>query len=227
MTRDYDVLIRTFLSHTHWLSSDMMDSLYVVGGAVRDARVQHPVRDWDIVWDGPCLPEIQVRGLRRNTFGGIKIRDGAVTWDFWPLADTWAIRRRGISARPEAFTQTTVFNVDSGIVSPSTGQSWDDLVVQGLRDRRLDLSLAESLLMQNPTPHLNVAKAFWLRAVYGLQFSPAVDDYIAWVLHDGSAALRRVWHEALRHRYHRALSGDDLVYYTGNGPMASERIHFH
>ncbi|SMC02026.1 Poly A polymerase head domain-containing protein [Sulfobacillus thermosulfidooxidans DSM 9293] len=171
-------------------------SVYLVGGAIRDRIAGQSPRDWDVVINTPRVPvALRERGSP-NSLGGIKIRGVAGTLDIWPLADTWAMRIGALKPKPDCFPLSVVFNVDSGILHAETRQGWIDAVVQGFRDRHLTIVLEESLLLQNPTPYRNVAKALWLRARYGLRWSTNVGDYVAWVLGQDSGAVYRVIAEA-------------------------------
>lgn len=171
-------------------------SVYLVGGAIRDCIAGQSPRDWDVVVNTPRVPAaLRDRGSS-NSLGGTKIRGLEGTIDIWPLADTWAMRIGAISPKPECFPLSVVFNVDSGILCAESRQGWIDSVVQGFRDRQLTIMLEESLLLQNPTPYRNVAKALWLRSRYGLRWSTNVEDYVAWVLGQDSVAVYRVIAEA-------------------------------
>ncbi|AEJ39624.1 hypothetical protein TPY_1436 [Sulfobacillus acidophilus TPY] len=210
MKTNYHVLREWFWTHVPEVllnPPDGLDSMYLVGGAVRDSVMHSVPRDGDVVITRSSLPEAWRPFGHSNTFGGLKIPGPTMTWDVWPLADTWAMRVGTVPPQPERFPETCVFNVDAGIVHVLTGQAWDEPMIQGLRDRRLDIVLTEDLLQRNPTPYLNVAKAFWLQQRYGLRFSPRVDDYIAWVLSHAAEAPTRIWHEAVRHGYLEGIRG--------------------
>ena len=171
-------------------------SVYLVGGAIRDRIAGQSPRDWDLVVNIPRIPAaLRARG-RPNSLGGTKICGVAGTIDIWPLADTWAMQIEAIRPKPDCFPLSVVFNVDSGILHAETRQGWIDAVVQGFCDRQLTIMLEESLLLQNPTPYRNVAKALWLRARYALRWSANVEDYVAWVLGQNSMAVYRVIAEA-------------------------------
>jgi hypothetical protein len=89
----------------------------VFGGAVRSWIRGREPRDIDIAVDctkDQLLSLVEGLGveLNRNRFGGLKVQDGPLTYDLWPIAETCALVNANVQPTFENLLRHGSFNVD-------------------------------------------------------------------------------------------------------------------
>lgn len=99
--------------------------VYVFSGVIRDyfVRPQREHRDLDIVlehdinWYGIYRLYRKQIEVRMNSYGGFKVRIGALNIDVWTMDRTWGLVRKGIRVTPQNLVRTAFFNFSAIVYS--------------------------------------------------------------------------------------------------------------
>jgi hypothetical protein len=171
---------------------------FLFGGTLRDFALNsrfRPPRDLDIVIDDG-LDELatfierqhsdsQSKGpltttIRRNRFGGLKVRLYGHTLDIWKMENTWAFKQNLVTpALFERLPNTTFLNLDAVVL---------ELFPSGRRGRRLyehgffdgvQKGTIEVNLHPNPYPQLCVVRAITLAYSTGFKIGPKLGEYVS------------------------------------------------
>jgi hypothetical protein len=150
---------------------------------VYDAGNGYKPRDIDLVFDDEHFRSFQSayahKTLRRNSYGGIKVRINNLIIDAWPLSATWAFRNgfaKTISF--ETLPSTTFLNVD-GIIIELIPKKWkrrryyETGFFSGLHDKTLDINLAA-----NPYPSICVVRTLHIAKQFGFRLSRSLAIYL-------------------------------------------------
>lgn len=157
--------------------------IIIVGGALRDVASNRIPRDLDIIlkenkeFEWRCLDSLN---YKMNRFGGAKLKIKNLEIDFWLMKDNWANKNNFIKNEVEELTKGTFFNVDSLVFDYSKKVIYEDYYNQCLNTRILDIVLKENrkYIYDNPTPEINIVRAFHNKKKYDLEFSETVIKYI-------------------------------------------------
>ena len=93
------------------------NKVYVFSGVIRDflTGMTCPVRDVDLVVKKTAHLDLLLRNLRnievrRNSFGGFKLKYKHLTFDIWGISDTWNIKLHNLNPNPYILINTVFFN---------------------------------------------------------------------------------------------------------------------
>ena len=161
---------------------------YVIGGYVRSLLDNSHIRDVDIIVDLPSskLEEIVATyctDITRNRHGGIKITLKGLTVDMWSLNNNWAFRENIINYNEnnalESIAAGCFYNYDALVVNLLSGNFNIRHYLDCMRRKELSiLRLSPIYANLNPTTEANILRAFYLKRVKDLKFSPNVSNYI-------------------------------------------------
>jgi hypothetical protein len=155
---------------------DQLDSFGVyllIGGAVRDLLFNSNPRDYDIVVDTEEELILNLPDIKRNSFGGLKIKLNQIEFDIWTLNKTWAFRKMNVRGSIKNLQNSCFFNLDSIIYDFKKEELLCDHFYRGISSRTLDIIFEE-----NPYPSVCVIRAFVLRDKWELDFSKRLNDFI-------------------------------------------------
>ncbi len=132
-------------------------NIYLVGGALRDAKMGVQYRDLDFVIDVP-LEEFRSfePHAKRNGFGGVRTHIGDLEgehalMDVWALEDTYCIREFEMEPTIESLLLSTPFNLDKIALNVVTSQ---------LLDLGCDLGIQQRMIHYDPCyPHKEAYQA--------------------------------------------------------------------
>lgn len=176
----YELLLHVFVYGT----------AYVVGGFVRDALLDKPNRDidiiveiektqlYDIVQEIGCAYDI-------NRHGGIKLHLQSLDADIWTIDSNWAFEnglvhlKEDKKKRLECIAKGCFYNYDSLVVNIHD-KSFDIHNYRSfLNNKELDILMSSSTYKNlNPTVEANVIRAFYIKHKYGVSFSSQLKEYI-------------------------------------------------
>ena len=202
-------------------------TVFAFGGAPRGVLHEggfYRPRDLDLVFDDEHFRVFQSAFesciLRRNSYGGLRLRITDMAVDAWPLGATWAFRT-GVCSPPsfETLPRTTFLNVDGLVVelSPQRGKSrrvFEAGFFSAWQQKLLDINLRD-----NPHPSVCVARTLCISRRFGFRLSPALARYLwemltalpaeellrSQVLHYGRIEFPADSLDAVRHHLERYL----------------------
>lgn len=167
----------------------------VVGGACVAWWHGHAPRDVDLAVDASAdaiaaAMERRISSLTRNAFGGWKWASrGGIAIDFWPLAETWSIRREGREPTLRSLIDLVTFDW-SGIAVAIGGGVVEDGWFQAMETRCLDLRYG-----QWPYAFMLAGKALSLHRTLGARPTPKLREWIRAQRAD-TAFTERQWRDA-------------------------------
>ncbi|KZE51699.1 hypothetical protein AV540_12600 [Brevibacillus parabrevis] len=163
----------------HDLSS--YGNLILIGGAVRDLAESRTPRDYDIIVDAPDTRFAEAFSrfsYKQNRFGGYKLKVDGIEFDIWGIQSNWAFRERLLAPNFENISKGVFFNFDA----VSFHLQWQNLdctyFMEAINSRVLDILLDDEVVWKNPTPEVNVVRAWKIHKTRGLQFSDRLRNYI-------------------------------------------------
>ncbi|WP_432776312.1 hypothetical protein AAFJ72_05210 [Brevibacillus gelatini] len=155
--------------------------LIFIGGAVRDLAECRTPRDYDIIVDSSHTDfTAAFSGLsyKQNRFGGYKLKVDGMEFDIWGIQTNWAFRERLLAPCFENISKGVFFNFDA-LSFHLQRQSLDcTYFLEAIDNRVLDILLDDEVVWKNPTPEVNVVRAWKIHKTRGLQFSDRVRKYI-------------------------------------------------
>ncbi len=156
--------------------------LIIIGGALRDISFNNNPRDIDIIlsenkefsWDSLSI------NYKKNRFGGAKINIDNIEFDFWLKKDNWANKNKYIENSIAELTKGTFFNIDSLVYDYTNRKLYSEIYLQCIENKTLDITLKynKDYILSNPTPEINIIRAFYNKEKYNLNFSKEVINYI-------------------------------------------------
>ncbi|MDH4617376.1 hypothetical protein [Brevibacillus sp. AY1] len=155
--------------------------LILVGGAIRDYAHKTLPRDIDIIVDSKISNFDEVLDsycYRRNRFGGYKVFLENIELDIWGISNNWAFRENILDAKFENISKGSFYNFDSLALNLKTSYLDADIFIQAIREKLLDIIIEDKYINLNPTPEVNIVRAFIIRKYWELDFSNRVVDYI-------------------------------------------------
>lgn len=158
-------------------------NIYLFGGMLRDIALMGVLgfsSDIDLVVDGSwdaCVGYLELRGARKNKFGGYRLVIAGWPVDIWDAKETWAIKQGHVAYNGiSSLTDTTVLNWDAILMNWRT----KNIVARNgyladLGDRRLDVVLKE-----NPNPLGMAVRVFrHLCLKDARQITPQAAEYLS------------------------------------------------
>ncbi|WP_044481518.1 hypothetical protein [Paenibacillus antibioticophila] len=161
--------------------------IIIVGGALRNFAFENVPRDIDIIIDDCSRDELDDKlkefDYQKNRFGGYKIKVDNIEFDIWSIYDNWAFKEGIHSSTFSNISKSTFFNFDAIAFNISTSELDADTFVHAFDTNLLDITLEDDFVPLNPTPEVNVMRAFHIHNEWGLEFSDKVKDYVSeWFL---------------------------------------------
>jgi len=111
------------------------ESLFVVGGAVREHFMSRPppLKDIDFIVSGVDLQVLEnIFDVRRTWFGGYSFNFEDVRVDIWELSETYHIRRFDLPATIEGYLRGAPFNLDKIAYDLKRNILYDDGCLEGI-----------------------------------------------------------------------------------------------
>lgn len=184
--KSFDLFIKDFvLDEEGWLALNNLthnDHVYILSGIIRDFLTGDfdGVRDFDcVLLKGNIKNAEVIHYLRRstysfNSFGGLKIRRPHEIIDIWRMADTWGIRKQGLTITPEALIKSVFFNF-SAIVYDFNNKKFifDECFCRFLATNTMDVVYSE-----NPNIPLCLVNVLYYKNKYGYNVSPKLKRWI-------------------------------------------------
>ncbi|RIU93442.1 hypothetical protein [Oceanobacillus picturae] len=155
--------------------------LILVGGAVRDFAYQRKPRDLDIIVDSDFESfdnALKNFTYKKNRFDGYKVLINDLELDIWSIQNNWAFREKILKPNVKNIPQGAFYNFDSISINLNTGDVYADDFIKSIRERKLDITLNEDYISLNPSPEVNIVRAFVIKKYWGLNFSNKVSYYI-------------------------------------------------
>lgn len=176
----YELLLRVFVYGT----------AYIVGGFVRDALLNKPNRDidiiveidksqlYDIIHEIDCSYDI-------NRHGGVKLHLQTLDADIWTIDSNWAFEnglvhlKESKKKRLECIAKGCFYNYDSLVVN-ILDKSFDiHNYCSFMNNKELDILMSSPTYKNlNPTVEANVIRAFYIKYKYKVEFSTQLKEYI-------------------------------------------------
>jgi hypothetical protein len=159
-------------------SNSLLKSIHyphgVFGGAVRSWIVGRKPRDIDIAVE--CEPyQLQElvgdRAHTTNRFGGYKLVEGGVTFDLWPLCETWALKNAGVEFTFENLARYASYNIDC-IVLTNVMETIDLGFSKAIQDGFVEVNYEP-----NPIAAYNAIRGLRLCKTYGLKAGKSLKAY--------------------------------------------------
>jgi hypothetical protein len=171
--------IRTFFSIL-----EKYGDLIIIGGALRDIHENKEPRDIDIILKENInfdWQELNTFNFVKNRFGGAKLKIDKTEIDFWLLKDNWANKNNFIKNSVKELRKGTFFNIDSLIFNYSNNEMYIDVYEECLKNKEIDIILKGNpkYIENNPTPEINIIRAFYNSQKYDLKLSLEVKKYIS------------------------------------------------
>jgi hypothetical protein len=168
----------------HPMLSDFRDNLekfgdvILFGGAVRDfGHYNKAPRDIDIVINtsNPTFVENFLFGknVKKNRFGGYKVKVSSLSVDIWLLPFTWAFREGIVEVSVEKLTKTVFLNFDSIVFDTSNQKIYDGGFSESIETNTLDI-----ILEKNPSPTLNILRTLVYIDRYKFYISNGLSKYM-------------------------------------------------
>jgi hypothetical protein len=160
--------------------------VFAFGGTPRgvyDSGKNYSPRDLDLVFDDNHFESFESAYerfiLRKNSFGGLKLKIENIIIDAWPLSATWAFRK-GYVKNPsfENLSATTFLNIDGIIIefAPKTlkhRKVYECGFFDCWNSKVLDINLE-----QNPFPSICVARTLTISRHFGFVLSTRLSMYL-------------------------------------------------
>ncbi|WPQ65898.1 hypothetical protein SIO70_13635 [Chitinophaga sancti] len=166
----------------------LFNNIYIVGGFLRNVINEDTPRDLDMII-GMSKGELDdvikacFTDFDENRLGGYKIKLEKIAIDVWSIDDNWAFKEDLIKNikinHIEKIAQGTFFNFDSLVLDLHKLKSSFKYYNSCAINKELDILKKNSKYKKlNPTREANVLRAFYLRAKYGLSYSPQLRNYM-------------------------------------------------
>jgi hypothetical protein len=163
-------------------------SAYIVGGYLRDFLNSKPSRDIDIIVDleNEKLLEIIKNSKVEysiNRHKGIKLHFENVEVDMWSIENNWAFKNELVKLNEKDKLQSIAkgcfYNYDSLVVNLHSFNMNIQYYSSFNIEKKLEI-LQKSPLYKNlnPTTEANILRAFYLKKIYGIEFSANTKRYL-------------------------------------------------
>lgn len=157
---------------------EKLGNIILFGGAVRDFGYYDKVpRDIDIVINTSNPASIGNflfgKNVKKNRFGGYKVKVGSLSVDIWLLPFTWAFREGIVELSVEKLTETVFLNFDSIVFDASNQILYDGGFTESIETNTLDI-----ILEKNPSPPLNILRTLVYVDKYKFYMSEGLSKYM-------------------------------------------------
>jgi hypothetical protein len=163
-------------------------SAYIVGGYLRDFLNSKPSRDIDVIVDleNEKLVEIIQNSKVEysvNRHKGIKIYFENVEVDMWSIENNWAFKNELVKLNEKdklnSIAKGCFYNFDSLVVNLHTLNMNIQYYSNFKVENKLEI-LQKSPIYKNlnPTTEANILRAFYLKKIYGIEFSANTKRYL-------------------------------------------------
>lgn len=157
------------------------NQVFIFSGVIRDffTGMFNGVRDIDVVLQNTnhldlLLSNLKNVEVRKNHFGGIKLKYKHLSFDIWGMGETWNIKRNNLKANPYILINTVFFNF-SAIVFDFQKEKFI------YRKEFLDFLNTQEMNVicpDNPNEPLCIINTLYYRQKYGFAIS---SDLSKWV----------------------------------------------
>lgn len=167
-------------ARTLLMAISMQTPVYVFSGAIRDFILgYHELRDLDMVIKNIDKIEIPISILSRcqikkNSFGGYKVRSGNLTIDVWDLNKTWGINKENKKGNVNSLIDSAFFNF-SAIVYDYRRKKFiykEDFL------KFLDNRTLEVVYKENPNQGLCIINSMYYNKKYGFPIGKSLAKWI-------------------------------------------------
>jgi hypothetical protein len=161
---------------------------YIVGGFFRDFINGKSSRDVDIIVDinneilGEILNELEL-SYSINRHGGIKIKLSGLEVDVWSFENNWAFKNKLVKLNEDdklnSIAKGCFYNYDSLVINLNNFNYNLRYYKEFVETRKLNI-LQERTLYKNLNPSIeaNILRAFYIKHLYGISFSPNTTNYL-------------------------------------------------
>lgn len=157
------------------------NQIFIFSGIIRDflTGIFDGIRDVDIVLQNTNHLDLVLKSLknveiRKNSFGGIKLKYKNFFFDVWELGNTWNIKRNNLKANPYILTNTVFFNF-SAIVFDFQKEKfiYRKEFLDFLNTYKMDV-----ICPDNPNEALCIVNTLYYREKYGFTISSNLSKWI-------------------------------------------------
>ncbi len=163
-------------------------SAYIVGGYLRDFLKSKRSRDIDIIVDlnNKKLVEIIQNAKVQfsvNRHNGIKLHFTHIDVDMWSIENNWAFKNELVKLNEndklKSIAKGCFYNYDSLVVNLHSLNMNIQYYRSFVADKKLEI-LQKSPIYKNlnPTTEANILRAFYLKKIYGINFSSNTKIYL-------------------------------------------------
>ncbi len=155
--------------------------IYVFSGVIRDYFLKRPnVRDLDLVLEKeidwtPFVEHLRSVPIRKNSFGGYKIKLKGLNIDAWYINRTWGIQKEKLEVSPKSLINTAFFNFSAIVYSIKKRKFYyDNNFVNFYYNHIIDL-----VYEKNPNIGLCIVNSLYYKERLGFRLSPILKQWIA------------------------------------------------
>lgn len=156
----------------------------LIGGAIRDVINDKEPRDIDLILNidnEEIFEEIILANnikYKKNNFNGYKLFFDNLSYDIWLLKNHYSFKENYYNKNIKNIKNTTFFNYDSLMFDIRTKYLEVSHYEQCIKEQLIDLVGSEQVVNNNPTPIMNIAKAFKVKKETDYAFSNNLIEYI-------------------------------------------------
>lgn len=209
----FKLFLKEFLldQESWWLLLQISNqtNVYVFSGVIRNFLLGYSEnRDLDIVvkhLDKIVIPTINQRKIqiKKNSFGGYKLKIGMLNVDVWDIEKTWGIQNMRLSSTPYSLIKTAFFNFSAIVYDFNRGRFiYDKCFVDFYKTHAMDIQYKE-----NPNIPLCIVNSFY----YALKYSFSIKyELCKWIVNNYNENIdfREI---QLRH-FHNVIFDAEKVY---------------
>ena len=185
----FDIILReNYLFRVFLYEVFVYGSAYLVGGFIRDLIENKKSRDLDIIIDLENdhllkILENSKISYRINRHNGIKLLLENLEVDIWSIENNWAFKNNLVKLNEEdkikSIAKGCFYNYDSLVYNlQKKGISLKNYE-KFIKNKELDiLQKSPSYKLLNPTVEANILRAFYLRKLKNIKYSPNTKNYI-------------------------------------------------
>ena len=163
-------------------------SAYIVGGYLRDFIISKPSRDIDIIVDLENEKLLEIIKNSKvdysiNRHKGIKLYFANVEVDMWSIENNWAFKNELVKLNEKdklkSIAKGCFYNYDALVVNLHSLNMNIQYYSSFMFDKKLEI-LQKSPIYKNlnPTTEANILRAFYLKKIYGIDFSGNTKRYL-------------------------------------------------
>lgn len=156
----------------------------LIGGAIRDVINNKQPRDIDLILNidnekvfEKIIYENKII-YKKNNFNGYKLFFDNICYDIWLLNNHYSFKESYYKKNIKNIKDTTFFNYDSLMFDVREQYLEMSYYEQCVKDKLIDLVGKDQVVNNNPTPVMNIAKAFKIKKETDYNLSEKLIDYI-------------------------------------------------